>query len=146
MADDGGISRVRKRLAAIPKNIIREIQPALRRSAEEMVAGMKALAEPHRKTGALIESIVITEAGKATPPYSQPGGSITVPDNAIAITVGNTEVRYGHLLEYGHSKGFHGSPVPPHPFFWPVVRSHRKRAANRIKRAARKGVRKEWGK
>ena len=58
---------------------------------------------------------------------SQPGGSTVVPENAAMITAGNSDVRYPHLVEYGHGNGFHGSAVPPKPFFWPAFRMHRKK-------------------
>lgn len=140
MADDGGISRLKKRLAAIPANIKAEIQPALMKSADEMAGAMKHLAEQSRDTGELIDSIAITPAGQSTPAYSQPGGAQVVPENAVAITVGNTDVRYPHLVEYGTKD------APAQPFFWPAVRSLQKRAKTRIKRAARKAAKKEWGK
>lgn len=57
------------------------------------------------------------------------------PENAAAITVGNTDVRYPHLQEYGTS--FHAAQ----PFFWPGFRMGRKRVLNRIKRAIGKAIR-----
>lgn len=47
---------------------------------------------------------------------------MVAPFNVALITVGNSDVRYAHLVEYGHSSGFNGSTVPPHPFFWPGLR------------------------
>jgi HK97 gp10 family phage protein len=55
------------------------------------------------------------------------------------VTVGNTDVRYPHLVEYGTSD------TPAQPFFWPGFRLTRKRAANRIKRAISTAVKKNWG-
>lgn len=125
--------RLRRRLQAIPRATVAAVNPALRRSAEEMADTMRQLAPVD--TGALKDSIAVTSAGQATPAYSQPGGSMVVPENAVAITAGNTDVRYAHLAEYGHSN------APPHPFFWPAFRLNRKKAANRIKRAVSKAVR-----
>lgn len=90
-------------------------------------------------TGGLKESIAVTRGGYRTPPYSQPGGMMTVPDNAAAVTVGDEDTRYPHLVEYGTVK------TPPQPFFWPAVRLHRKKAATAIKRAVGKAVRDNWG-
>ena len=85
-------------------------------------------------TGDLKGSIAVTMPNQSTPPYSQPGGSRFVGENEVAITVGNTDVRYPHLVEYGtvHS--------PAKRFFWPGFRLARKKAENRIKRAIAKAI------
>src|SRR5262245_19435645 len=95
------LDRLKARLAAIPKAVREAVQPALLASAEEIAGGMRQLAESSRDTGALIDSIVVTPSGGTTPAFSQPGGSHQVPENAVAITAGNSAVRYGHLVEYG---------------------------------------------
>lgn len=133
MADDGGIGRLQKRLAALPKATVAAAQPAVLKSAEEMAATMRSFVPV--KTGALRDSIVVTPAGAQTPPYSQPGGAMTVPENAVAITAGNEDVRYPHLVEYGTKR------TPAHPFFWPAFRLNRARAVRRIKRAVGQAVR-----
>lgn len=138
MADDGGIGRLQRRLNAIPRVVRDAVNPALIKSADEMADAMRTLA-PH-ETGDLKESITVTGPGKSTPPYSQPGGSMTVPENAAVVTVGDQDVRYAHLVEYGTTK------ANAQPFFWPAVRLLRKRATNRIKRAVKKSVRENWGK
>jgi len=125
--------RLKRRLQAIPKATIAAVTPALRKAADQMADTMRQLAPVD--TGDLKDSIAVTPAGQSTPPYSQPGGSMVVPPNAVAITAGNTDVRYPHLVEYGTSK------TPPHPFFWPAFRLHRKKAASAIKRAVSKAVR-----
>lgn len=137
MASDQ-LRRLQKRLEAIPKNVREAVQPALDKSASELVDTMKALAEPSRDTGALIDSITMTPAGQTTPPYSQPGGSKVVPENAVVVTAGNTNVRYPHLVEYGTTK------TRAQPFFWPAFRLTRKRIQSRIKRAISKAVRDGW--
>ena len=139
MASDQ-LARLQKRLNAIPKAVRDAVQPALRASGEELVAAMKALAEPSRKTGALIDSITFTTAGNTTPPYSEPGGSRVVPENAVAVTAGNTKVRYVHFVEYGTSK------MAAEPFFWPAYRLLKKKLSDRIKRSASKAVRENWAK
>ncbi len=144
MADDGGIGRLRKRLAAIPKQVQGAAQPALLKQANAMAATMRGFAPVD--SGDLRDSITVTPGGSATPGYSQPGGSMTVGTNAVAVTVGGEDVRYPHLVEYGHGNGFNGSTVPAHPFFWPAVRLHNKKAKAAIKRAVGKAVRENWGK
>lgn len=134
------LTRLQKRLEAIPKAVIAAVQPALEKSGDELVAAMKALAETSRDTGDLIGSIEMTTAGNMTPPYSQPGGSQVVPPNAVMVTVGNEDVRYPHLVEYGTTKAH------AQPFFWPAYRLLKRRISNRIKRSVSKAVRTEWQK
>ena len=142
MADDGGIGRLRRRLAAIPAQVKAATQPALLKQANAMATTIRSFAPDDPATSApdLKSSIAITPAGQSTPPYSQPGGSMVVPENAVAITVGNSEVRYPHLQEYGTTH-HHAQP-----FFWPAVRLHNKKARAAIKRAVGKAVRENWGK
>jgi HK97 gp10 family phage protein len=132
------IDRLNKRLAAVPKAVREAVQPALQKSGQELVDAMRQLAQPSRDTGALIDSITMTPGGQQTPAYSQPGGSQTVPENAVYVTAGNTDVRYPHLVEYGTSK------AAARPFFWPAFRLLRKRIGNRTKRAIGKAVREGW--
>lgn len=133
MADDGGLKSFQKRMAAIPVAARAAVQPALVKGAEEIAAIQRGLAP--RDEGDLIDSIEVTGPGQNTPPYSQPGGSMIVPENMAAITVGNTDVRYPHLQEFGTTNH------PAQPFFWPGFRLGRKRALNRIKRAVGKAIR-----
>lgn len=139
MADDGGLARFQRRMRAVPEAARRAVVPALEKSADEIAAVMRATVPVD--DGDLKESIKVTGPGLSTPPYSQPGGSMVVPELTAAITAGNADVRYAHLVEYGHGNGFGGSTVPPHPFFWPSFRLTRKRALNRIKRAVGKAIR-----
>ena len=132
------LERLQKRLDAIPKRVIATVQPALEKSGQELVQAMKTLAEPSRDTGELIDSIEMTTAGNMTPPYSQPGGSQVVPPNAVMVTVGNTDVRYPHLVEYGTTK------AQAQPFFWPAYRLLRRKIGNRLKRSISKAVREGW--
>jgi HK97 gp10 family phage protein len=132
------LESLNKRLAAVPKAVRQAVQPSLQKSGLELVAAMRTLAEPSRDSGDLIDSIEMTPGGEQTPPYSQPGGSHTVPDNAVAVTAGNSDVRYPHLVEYGTAK------AAAQPFFWPAFRLLRRRLQNRTKRAVGKAVREGW--
>ena len=136
MARSRQLARLSARLERIPKAAVAAVQPALLKSGQELVARMKQLAPVD--TGDLRDSIALTPAGQSTPPYSQPGGSQLVPENAVMITAGNTDVRYPHLVEYGTTK------APAKPFFWPAYRLSKKRITNRVKRAVRKAVRENW--
>lgn len=135
MADDGGLSSFQNRMRAIPLAARKAVVPALLKSAEEIAAMQRGLAQSSRDTGALINSITVTGPGTSTPPYSQPGGAMAVPENMAVITAGNKDVRYPHLVEYGTGK------AAAKPFFWPGFRLGRKRALNRIKRAIGKAIR-----
>lgn len=140
---DGGLKRFQQRMRAIPVAVRLGVQPALMKSGEEIAATMQVLAPEN--TGALKASIEVTGPGKATPAYSQPGGSLVVPENAVAVTAGNTDVRYAHLVEYGTSKGKDKGKDTAQPYFWPGFRMNRKRAEDRVKRAIRKAVKENWG-
>jgi HK97 gp10 family phage protein len=114
------------------------IIPALQKSGDELAAAQRALAETSRDTGKLIESIHVTMPGHSAPAYSQPGGSRVAGETEVIVSVGNTDVRYPHLVEYGTAN------AEAQPFFWPAFRLLRKRAQNRINRAAKKAVKDAW--
>ncbi|MFD1341456.1 HK97-gp10 family putative phage morphogenesis protein [Litorisediminicola beolgyonensis] len=130
---DGGLSRFQRRMRAIPHEVRRAVVPALAQGGYEIAEAMEALAP--EDSGDLIGSIAVTLPNQTTPPYSQPGGSFTVPENQVAITAGSTDVRYPHLQEYGTSHH------PAQPFFWPGFRLAKPKAERRIKRAISKAVR-----
>lgn len=130
--NDGGLSSFQRRMRAIPKAARAAVEPALVKSAEEIADVMRDLAPVDE--GDLRMSIWVTGGGETTPAYSQPGGQSIVPENAAAITVGHTKVRYAHLVEYGTGR------TEAKPFFWPGFRLGRKRALARIKRAIGKAV------
>lgn len=162
---DGGLSSFQKRMRAIPKAAREAVQPVLLREAEKMAETMRALAPDDPATDApdLKSSIAVTGPGQTTPPYSQPGGSAVVPENMAAITVGNEEVRYPHMVEYGTAphavdKGANNHTLlgkarkamklgtmhpgtPAQPFFWPAFRMHSKKSLAAIKRGIGKAIR-----
>lgn len=133
MADDGGLGKFRSRMRAMIAAGKSAAGPALLQGGYEIAEAIEALAP--EDTGDLKGSIAVTPAGRSTPPYSQPGGSLIVPENQVAITAGNSDVRYSHLQEYGTLS------QPAQPFFWPGFRLARKRAENRIKRVLAKSIR-----
>ena len=137
MVDDGGIGRIKQRLAMIPKNVRAAMVPELLKSGNDLAVTARILAP--RDTGALQESITVTPGGSNTPPYSTPGGRVSVPELAVAVTAGNKDVRYAHLVEYGTQE------AAAQPFFWPAFRLLRKKITGRIKRAASTAVKKNWG-
>ncbi|ESZ69667.1 hypothetical protein X727_14815 [Mesorhizobium sp. L103C119B0] len=140
MAQSAQITRLQRRLAAIPKTVRTAVVPSLVKSGEELAGAMRQLAEPSRDTGALIDSIAVTMPGQSTPPYSQPGGSRVAGELEVLVTVGDQDVRYPHLVEYGTSR------ASAQPFFWPAFRLLQKRIKNRTRRAIGKAVRDGWNK
>lgn len=86
-------------------------------------------------TGDLRNSIEVTLPAGKTPAYSQPGGSRTAGELEALVTVGNMDVRYAHLAEYGTAE------AAAQPYFWPAWRTVRKRVENRMKRVMRKAAR-----
>ncbi len=114
------------------------VQPTLIKEAEKIAEQMRNLAPEF--SGALKDSIAVTPGGQTTPPYSQPGGSRQVPENAVAITAGDTYARYPHLVEYG------AEHAPAQPYFWPAWRLARKNARRNVRRAITKAVKDEWAK
>jgi HK97 gp10 family phage protein len=136
MAYSAQIKRLQARLDAIPKEVREAVKPSLEKSGNELAGAMKHLAPVD--TGALRDSIAVTDPGERTPPYSQPGGSTTVPENAVAITAGDEDVRYAHLVEYGTAEAH------AQPYFWPAYRLFKKRITNRTKRAISAAVKQGW--
>lgn len=136
MARSPQLARLTRKLEAIPEAVRQAVAPALEKSGNELVGTMRHLAP--EDTGALAASITMTPGGSSTPAYSQPGGSQVVPVGAVAITAGNVDVRYPHLVEYGTAE------AAAQPYFWPAYRLLRKRSGNRIKRALGKAVRDGW--
>lgn len=138
MARDGGIGSFQRKMRALPEAVKKAVGPAALQGAQEIADMVENLAP--EDDGDLKNSVTVTGPGGQTPPYSHPGGSHSVPEGAAAVTVGSTDVRYGHLIEHGTRK------MAAQPFFWPAYRTMKKRAANRIKRAMSKAIKEEWGK
>lgn len=132
------LDRLLKRLDSIPKEVKEAVQPALEKSGQELIDRMKLLAP--EDTGALKDSIMMTAPGQSTPAYSQPGGSRVAKENEVLVTVGNSDVRYPHLVEYGTTQ------TDAQPFFWPAFRLTRARIQRRLKRAISKAVKDGWEK
>ena len=119
--------RLAARLDALPQEIIEALRPALVRSADEVAANMTGLAP--RDEGDLIASIAVTPPGGTTPPYAAGGGSRTAGPNEAFVTVGNTDVRYAHIIEFGRVG------AAAQPFMRPGWRLARARIERRLKRA-----------
>lgn len=138
MANAGGLARLQKRMAAIPVAVTEAVAPAIMQQAHVIADTMEQFAP--EDSGDLKASIAVTGPGRNTPAYSQPGGSMMVPQNAAAITAGDTDVRYAHLVEHGTTK------AQAQAFFFPAYRLHKKEAQKAIKSALRRAVKKGWSK
>jgi HK97 gp10 family phage protein len=123
-----------QRLTAIPAAILANLRPALMRSGDEVATNMRALVP--KDTGALKESITVTGPGETTPAYAAQGGRRTANENQVLVTVGNPNVRYGHMVEFGTSK------AEAHPFMLPAWRIAKPRIDRRIKAAITGAIRK----
>ena len=140
MAVSPQVARLQRRLEAIPDRVREAVRPSLIQSAEELAGMMRHLAPDDPATNApdLKSSIAVTAPGETTPPYSQPGGARVAAETEALVTVGNDNVRYPHLQEYGTAH--HDAQ----PFFWPSVRLLQTRIKRRTKRAISKAVRDYW--
>jgi len=128
-----GVDRLNAKFRALPDGAQREMLRAAVRGADELRRAQQSLAPV--STGALRDSIEVTLPGDWTPAYSAPGGDFRVPEYAVMVTVGNADVRYAHLVEYGTSD------TTAQPFFWPAYRLHRKRIKSRVSRAGARAAR-----
>ena len=124
-----------RRLAQIPEEILIALRPVLVQGAEDVASNMRSLAEASRQTGDLIDSIEVTAPGGTTPKYAAGGGSETLGPNMAAVTVGNPDMRHGHLVEFGtaHSE--------PKPFMLPAFRLAKRKVEGQISRAIGKAIR-----
>lgn len=139
MGDDS-LRRIQQRLNSIPKKVKEAAAKASAEAAQELASDMKQFALSSKDTGALIDSIAVTGPNENTPPYSQPGGAAVVPDGTYRVTAGNKKVRYAHLVEFGTAK------TEAQPFFWPAVRANQKEILRKVRQAARKAIKEDWGK
>lgn len=132
-----GTAELSRRLKAIPKEVRKASMEAVRRAADRMADDMRAMVPVDQ--GDLRTSIVVTEPGERPPSYSQGAGqanSKPIPDNAVAVTAGNSGVRYAHMVEFGTRK------TAAQPFFLPAVRSNRPKARRAINSAISRAIRK----
>lgn len=149
MAKVKGRDRLRYVLTKLPKETRLALRAAILSAADD-VANMQKRLVPV-KTGKLRDSIKVTPGDQDAPRYSQLRSKRQFPDPYLAaiISVGNTDVRYGHLVEFGTAPhvnegrfpGTINPGTPPRPYFYPGYRASKKRAQNKINRAARQGIR-----
>lgn len=97
------------RLKEIARSLDRQIDPAIRKAAEEVALGAQVRAP--FETGALKRSIHVERQG----------------DCDYLVVAGNREVYYGHFVEFGTARGGRPGgkgergPTPPRPFLIPAA-------------------------
>ena len=133
--DDGGIGRLQKRFAAIPKAIRDEVQPSLTRNSDNLAKLMKQLAP--EEEGDLRESIRVEQGPHELSRVVLAGGEKTT-----------REVRTGSgvTYDYAMAQELGTKDMPANPYFYPAKRLLAKRTRNSLKAAVRKAVKKHWGK
>ncbi|MCB5411882.1 HK97-gp10 family putative phage morphogenesis protein [Pseudogemmobacter faecipullorum] len=137
-----GADALKRKLAALPAAVAAALNPALKKSAEEIAADARALAEASRRTGSLADSIDATGPGETTPAYAADGGKRTAEDGQAFVTAGSPEARHGHLVEFGteerhHKDGTSTGTMPAEPFLLPAWRLNMTRVKNRLRRVIR---------
>lgn len=141
-------ARLLAKMAKLPPEVRSAVKQAIAQSADELTETIKSFAP--KKTGKLRDSITQTwGGGKVAHASLSAGAGKGDPDLTVAITAGNSAVRYAHLVEFGtapHINGgkFAGSEHPgakAQPFFFPAYRSQKKRIKSRISRAITKAAR-----
>jgi HK97 gp10 family phage protein len=138
--------RLFQKLKALAPDVAEEVEAANLKLAQDMVTNAKSFVPVDR--GDLRDSIVATPGGQSTPGYSQPGGSLVVPEGSVAVTAGNSKVRYPHLVEYGTRAHIAGGfaagatipAIPARPYFWPAFRLIRSKMKRQVSAAVRRAL------
>lgn len=135
-----------RRLAALPKEIIAKVQPAIVKSVAEVAADAWTLAQTSRRTGSLVESIEATGPNQTTPALATEGGRRTAHELQGFVTAGDPDARHGHLVEFGTEErqrkdGASTGTMPAKPFLLPAWRLNRARVQRRINTAIRRAIR-----
>lgn len=126
-----GLERLRRRLDAMPAKARAAAVKMVNKSADELVAQMKAIApvSQDKNPGELRDS-VRKEEGRL--------GDVSAV--VLADAKDDKGRPYAARVELGHMAR-DGSHVPAEPFFYPVVRVNRARIKRRLARAISKGLR-----
>ncbi len=129
-----GLDRLDRKLTkTIPASVRKAVREALQKGADEIVATMKAFVPVD--SGAAKASIGWTwgDAPKGTVTLGKVGPAREGSER-ITIYAGGGEAFYARYLEFGTRK------MPPHPFFFPAYRLHKKRVRSRVQRSLAKAV------
>lgn len=155
MADGVSLKVAKKgRLLAKLKRTVPEIETVLEKvngkSAGDMVAYARTFVPV--RTGALRDSLRAIAPGNLPARYSQGAGKTTSKAVAWLVTVGNSKVRYAHLVEFGTAgpytvgglyAGARHPGIRAQPYFFPAYRLIRKRHRGRVTRAINRELKKK---
>lgn len=135
-----------RRLAAIPREIVAKIQPAIQKSVNEIAGDARTLAQASKRSGDLLESIEATGPNQTTPAYATEGGRRAAHELQGFVTAGDADARHGHLVEFGtderqHADGSSTGKMPAKPFLLPAWRLNRTRVERRLNTAIRRAIR-----
>lgn len=135
MSDDGGLSRLQKRLLAIPEAIRRDVDPALDKNAEKLAGLMRRLAPDDTATGAPdLKSSIRVEMG-----HVELRRAVVAGGEATTVDGKNGPYDYAFGQELGTNE------MQANPYFYPAKRLLAQSIKRSLAAAARKAVRKNWG-
>lgn len=150
MVKINGRARLRIILKLLPQELRAGIKKATLAAAEDCASTQRSMAP--FKTGHLRDSITVTPGDRPFPAgsYKPSRGAIKDPGLAAVVTVGNSKVRYAHLVEWGTAPhinagdrpGTQNPGAPAEPFFIPGYRQVKRKAQQRINTAARDAIKK----
>ncbi len=128
MATHRDFDSLQRRIAQIPDDLKKKVIVALDKSTAEVVRSMEHLVETD--DGDLKRSIKVEPGETEFRRYVKAGGSLTTRQN-----------KRGDNYDYSLANEFGTEDMNAQPFFFPAWRLNRKKAAARLKRAARMAVR-----
>ena len=123
-----GLASFQRRMAAIPADVKEGVRPALMRAADLVADTVQRLVPVDQ--GDLRASVNVTGPNEVVPAYAMGGGERVAESNEAIVSVGNSNVRYPHLIEYGTKT------APAQPYFWPSV----KLTEAKVRRIVRAGI------
>jgi hypothetical protein len=132
--NDGGLAKLKRRLMAIPQQVRDDMQIALDRQANELAATMKQLAPGD---GPLQDSIQVEQARTYLARAVVAGGETTTRPVKEGLDVS---------YDYAFAQELGTAEMEANPFFYPSIRMLNKRIKRRLKAAAARAVKKNWGK
>ena len=127
---DNGLSRLQRRMKAVPEKIRRAVRPAVEKSADEMVDMARRFAPVDDGT---LRASIKHHAGPHDLSREVRAGGETTTRRVRA----GADATYDYALAQEYGSANH----PAQPFFWPAYRLIRKRIKSRIRRAVGKAVR-----
>lgn len=138
-------ARLKDIIKALPEDAADAAHEALRQNGEEAVRIIRG--DAPRDDGELQDSIDWTYGDPPSGVMGAGDEKQTVPDRLrLSVYAGGKKAPHAHLVHNGTAKrttktGANRGVMPPMPFFWPNIRSLRKRFKSRVSRKANKAIR-----